>query len=67
MEQQKKIEEEKEIILKHKTEEENRIRDENRRIKDWEDKFDQEQKKKEEDLVKKFYSDRQNKQEQDKD
>ena len=29
----------------------------NRRIKEWEDKFDQEQKIKEENLIKKFYSD----------
>ena len=38
-------------------EEEERVREENRRIKEWEDKFDQEQKKKEEELIKKFYSD----------
>ena len=38
-------------------EEEERIREENRRIKEWEDKFDQEQKIKEEELIKKFYSD----------
>ena len=43
--------------MKLKTEEEERIREENRRIKEWEDKFDQEQKKKEEELIKKFYSD----------
>ena len=36
-------------------EEEDRIREENRRIKEWEDKFDLEQKKKEEELIKKFY------------
>ena len=38
-------------------EEEDRIREENRRIKEWEDKFDQDQKKKEEELIKKFYND----------
>ena len=36
---------------------EERIKEENRRIKEWEDKFDQEQKLKEEALIKKFYSD----------
>ena len=41
-----------------KIEEEERIREENRRIKEWEDKFDQEQKKKEEELIRKFYSDK---------
>ena len=41
----------------HETEEEERIREENRRIKEWEDKFDQEQKIKEEELIKKFYND----------
>ena len=44
-------------MLKQKAEEEERIREENRRIKEWEDKFDQEQKKKEDELIKKFYSD----------
>ena len=43
--------------MKAKAEEEDRIREENRRIKEWEDKFDQEQKIKEEALIKKFYSD----------
>ena len=33
-----------------------RIDDENRRIKEWERKFDEEQKKKEDELIKKFYS-----------
>ncbi len=56
-EKQKRIEEEREIALKQKAEEEERIREENRRIKEWEDKFDQEQKKKEEALIQKFYSD----------
>ena len=52
------MEEEKEIALKLKTEEEERIRQENKRIKEWEDKFDQDQKVKEEELIKKFYSDK---------
>ena len=34
-----------------------RIREENKRIKEWEDKFDQEQKIREDALIKKFYSD----------
>ena len=38
--------------------EEERIREENRRIKEWEDKFDEEQRKKEEALIKKFYSEK---------
>ena len=38
--------------------EEKRIDDENRRIKEWEKKFDEEQKKKEDELIKKFYSDK---------
>ena len=53
---QKKIEEEKQIALNQKAEEEERIREENRRIKAWEDKFDLEQKKKEEELINKFYN-----------
>lgn len=44
--------------LKLKAEEEERIREENRRIKEWEDKFDQEQKIKEKELIRKFYSDK---------
>ena len=51
----RKAEEEREIALKQKTEQEERIREENRRIKEWEDKFDLEQQKKEEELIKKFY------------
>ena len=43
--------------MKQKAEEEARIQEENRRIKEWEDKFDHEQKKKEEELIRKFYSD----------
>ena len=49
--------EEKEIALKQKEEEEFRIKEENRRIKEWEEKFDKEQKIKEEELLKKFYTD----------
>ena len=45
------------MALKAKEEEEERIREENKRIKEWEDKFDQEQKIKEEELIKKFYND----------
>ena len=56
-EKQRKAEEEREIALKQKTEQEERIREENRRIKEWEDKFDLEQQKKEETLIQKFYSD----------
>ena len=53
------MKEEKEIALKQKEDEEQRINEENRRIKEWEDKFDQEQKKREDELIRKFYSDRQ--------
>ena len=53
------MKEEKETALKQKEEEEQRIKEENRRIKEWEDKFDQEQKKREDELIRKFYSDRQ--------
>ena len=45
------------MALKQKAEEEERIRVENQRIKEWEEKFDIDQKKKEEELIKKFYSD----------
>ena len=45
------------MALKAKIEEEERIKEENKRIKEWEDKFDQEQKIKEEELINKFYSD----------
>ena len=55
-EKQKRIEEESQIALKQKAEEEERIREENRRIKEWEDKFDLEQKAKEEALIQKFYN-----------
>ena len=50
------------MALKQKAEEEERIRQENQRIKEWEEKFDLEQKKKEEELIKKFYSDEYSKQ-----
>ena len=56
-EKEKRIKEEKEIALKKKDEQEKRIRDENRRLKEWEIKFDQEQKIKENNLIQKFYSD----------
>ena len=42
-----RIQEEKELALKHKEEEELRIIEENRRLKEWEEKFDREQKIKE--------------------
>ncbi len=37
-------------------EEELRIKEENRRLKEWEEKFDKEQKIKEQELIDKFYS-----------
>ena len=43
--------------MREKEEEEERIKEENRRLKEWEDKFDQEQRIREEELIKKFYSD----------
>ena len=55
-ENQKRIQEEKELALKHKEEEELRIIEENRRLKEWEEKFDREQKIKEDKLIQKFYS-----------
>ena len=58
-------EQEKEIALKQKAEEEERIKLENQRIKEWEQKFDLDQKKKEEELIKKFYSDQSTNQSQD--
>ena len=48
---------EKEIALKQKIEEEERIKNENYRIREWEEKFDQDQKMKEEALIQKFYKD----------
>ena len=44
-------------LWSQKLEEEQRILEEERRLKEWEEKFDLEQKKKEEELIKKFYSD----------
>ena len=55
-EKQRRIKEEKEIALKQMEEKEIRIKEENRRLKEWEDKFDQDQKIKEEELLKKFHS-----------
>ena len=54
--------------IRHKEEEDERVRlaeiaqnqrieEENRRVKEWEKKFDEEQRLKEEELVRKFYSD----------
>ena len=43
--------------MREKDEEEERIKEENNRIKEWEDKFDQEQRTREEELIKKFYND----------
>jgi len=51
--------------LRQKTEEEERIKQENQRIKEWEDKFDQDQKQKEDDLIKKFYSNKGNEKNKD--
>mgnify|MGYP001412156186 FL=1 len=45
------------MALKHQDEEQDRIKEENRRIKEWEDKFDQEQRMREDELIKKFYRD----------
>ena len=42
--------------MKQRDEEELRIGDENRRLKEWEKNFDQEQKIKEEELLQKFYT-----------
>ena len=36
------------------------MEEENRRIKEWEQKFDQEQQKKEEELIKRFYRNEEN-------
>ena len=41
--------------MKHQDEEQDRIKEENRRIREWEDKFDKEHRAKEEELIKKFY------------
>ena len=42
---------------KQRDDEQLRIHDENRRLKEWEKKFDQEQKLREEELISKFYTD----------
>ena len=54
----KKLDEKNAIELKQKLEEEERIKEENRRIKEWEEKFDEEQKMKEDALIEKFYTDK---------
>jgi phosphomannomutase/phosphoglucomutase len=46
------------VIVTESPTSEERIVQENRRIREWEDQFDQEQQKKEDDLIKKFYSDK---------
>ena len=56
-EKQKRLQEAKEISLRQQEEEALRIREENQRIKEWEEKFDQEQKTREEKLIQKFYTD----------
>ena len=48
----KDIEEQK--IIQNRIDEEKRINDENERIKEWERNFDEEQEKKEEELLEKF-------------
>ena len=55
-EKQARIKEEKEIAMRQVEEEELRIKEENRRLKEWEEKFDKEQKIKEQELIDKFYS-----------
>ena len=62
-ERQKRIEEENERIRLTEIAENQRIEEENRRMKEWEKKFDEEQRIKEEELVRKFYSDEITKQE----
>ncbi len=56
-ERQKRIEEENERIRLAEDAQKERIEEENRRMKEWEIKFDEEQRLKEEELVRKFYSD----------
>ena len=41
--------------MREKIAEEKRIEEENRRIKEWEQKFDEQQQKKEDELIKRFY------------
>ena len=55
-EKRKKIEEENQIALREEIENKKRIEEENMRIKEWEKKFDEEQRKKEDELIKKFYN-----------
>ena len=64
-ERQKKIDEENERTRLVKIAENQRIEDENRRMKEWEKKFDEEQRLKEEELIRKFYSDEITKEEND--
>ena len=56
-ERQKRIEEENERTRLAEIAQKERIEEENRRMKEWEKKFDEEQRLKEEELVRKFYSD----------
>ena len=56
-ERQKRIEEENERTRLVEIAQKERIEEENRRMKEWEKKFDEEQRLKEEELVRKFYSD----------
>ena len=51
------VEEENERIRLAEIAQKERIEEENRRMKEWEKKFDEEQRLKEEELVRKFYSD----------
>ena len=66
-EKQKRIEEENESIRLAEIVQKERIEEENRRMKEWEKKFDEEQRLKEEELVRKFYSDETPEQENNKD
>ena len=56
-ERQKRIEEENERIRLAEKAQKERLEEENRRMKEWEKKFDEEQRLKEEELIRKFYSD----------
>ena len=42
--------------MRRQDEEQERIKEENKRIKEWEDKFDKEHRAKEEELIRKFYN-----------
>ena len=66
-ERQKRIDEENERIRLAEIAQKEREDEENRRMKEWEKKFDEEQRLKEEELVRKFYSDEVSKQENDQD